>query len=526
MAARVAEAWGDLEPSEFWSGELASEEWREIDDDRADGSALNARTWADLELDRVLAGIDRTWTGLGSQRLYTRLRSGAAWCDTQELEPLAQRIGADPEFRTELAIQLIAGGRSLGRGVWLLSRPDAIQLRWWYWLFPVLALATMGSIVAIPFEPRALVTLAICVVLNMGVRMGTAWQLPGVLAPMRQLGRLLWTAEGLRPLAGASYGVAGDLEQDLARLRPLRRIASWVTRDPIAAGELLAGLWEYLNLLFILDANAMLIGGRKLQAQASVVGRIARWVGDVDTAYAVASLRAEPRQWSIPRVRAHPITEVRGAWHPLVPSPVTNDAELEVGRGIIITGANMSGKSTYLRSIGIAAVLARAINTCPATSWDGQYFRVRSLMDRHDDLAAGKSYYQVEADGVVEMLHDAAGREPTLFLLDELLRGTNTVERLAAGEAVLRAFLDEAGEEARHVVMVATHDGELVTMLGGSYVPFHFRETVAADGLHFDYRRREGPASTRTAIALLEATGAPTSVIAAARARADELDRQ
>ncbi len=79
---------------------------------------------------------------------------------------------------------------------------------------------------------------------------------------------------------------------------------------------------------------------------------------------------------------------------------------------------------------------------------------------------------------------------------------------------------------APHVVMVATHDGELVAMLGDSYAPFHFRETVAEDGLRFDYLRREGPASTRTAIALLEATGAPSEVIAAARARADELDNR
>jgi hypothetical protein len=524
LADRVAKAWGASDANDFWMEERASEEWRETGSDGGEAASVDHRTWADLELDRVLAGIDRTWTGLGSQRLYARLRSGAAWADTPQLERLASQITHDTDFRIDLATQLAGSDRSLGQSIWLLSRSNAILVRWWYWIFPVLSLATLASLVAIVFDGRALVVVAVCVVLNMAVRMGTAWQVPGVLAPMRQLGRLLRTAERLRPVARDSYGDAGALENDLARLRPLGRIANWVSRDPLVSGELLAGAWEYLNILFILDANALLIGGRQLQAQADVVGRVARWVGDVDVAYAVASLRAEPRAWCIPSVGAADVTVVRGVWHPLIASPVCNDVDLVAGRGLVITGANMSGKSTYLRSMGIAAVLARAINTCPATSWEGRLFRVRSLMDRHDDLAAGKSYYQVEADGVVAMLSDATSNAPTLFLLDELLRGTNTVERLAAGEAVLRAFLHRPEGLAPHVVMVATHDGELVAMLGDSYAPFHFRETVTEDGLHFDYLRREGPASTRTAIALLEATGAPADVIAAARARADELD--
>jgi DNA mismatch repair ATPase MutS len=146
------------------------------------------------------------------------------------------------------------------------------------------------------------------------------------------------------------------------------------------------------------------------------------------------------------------------------------------------------------------------------------------LIGRADDLAAGKSYYQVEAEGVVEMLHEARRTEPTLFLLDELLRGTNTIERLAAGESVLRALLGGHGGMSPHAVVVATHDGELVSMLAGLYAPFHFRETVSSGGLSFDYHRHEGPASTRTAIALLEATGAPVDVVNAARTRASQLD--
>lgn len=144
----------------------------------------------------------------------------------------------------------------------------------------------------------------------------------------------------------------------------------------------------------------------------------------------------------------------------------------------------MSGKSTYLRTIGIAATLTRAINTCPAASWDGRPFRVRSLIGRTDDLSAGKSYYQVEADGVVELLDESEEALPTLFLLDKLLRGTNTIERLAAGEAVIRALLTPHVTGNPHAAIVATHDGELVSKLEGLYTPVHFREMMTDDCRH------------------------------------------
>lgn len=521
--ARLRASWGQVPSAGVVPDDRIPEAWNELKSSGTADAALDDRTWVDLDLDRVLASIDRTHTALGRQVLYWRVRSGASWCDSPALETLSARFGKEPDLRETVGIQLAGAGRSLGYGLWVITRPELIVTRWWYWGFPVLAAAMLASVVAMLFQPRALVLAAAILVVNIVVRMATAWQIPGLLAPMRQMGPLLRTAERLANVDGVATDTIPDA---VKRLRPLRRIARWVSRDPIASGEFLAALWEYLNLMFILDANALLLSARHLRQLSPTLGRVALWVGDVDAAWSVASLRAEPRAWTIPAWADATLTRVAGIWHPLIETPVTNDVELRQGRGAIITGANMSGKSTYLRTVGIAAVLARAIDTCPATAWEGRSFRVRSLIGRNDDLAAGKSYYQVEADGVVALLKDASEVAPTLFLLDELLRGTNTIERLAAGEAVLRALLADHVGGSPHVVIVATHDGELVSMLRGLYAPFHFRETVASGGLTFDYRRRKGPASTRTAIALLEATGAPREVVEAARTRAEQLDSE
>jgi hypothetical protein len=523
LLIRLEREWGAVGRPQDWDADRASEAWRDSGQP-ADVLALDGRTWSDLDLDAVLAAIDHTRTSLGRQRLYARLRSGAVWSASPGLEMLSRELQDNRALRTSIGVALATGGRSIGAGFWLITRPDAIRTRWWYWAFPFLAIATLASMIAIAVSPMFILVATGLVVVNLLVRMATAWQVPGILTPMRQIGPLIRVAEQLRSAFGGQHHESWPSDAEIAKLQPLKRIAAWVSRDANAAGDLVAGAWEYLNILFILDANALFFGGRHLRSLAPVLARVASWVGDVDVAYSVASLRSEPRGWCIPTVGAGSNAHVVGAWHPLIAHAVTNDAEFPAGRGLVVTGANMSGKSTYLRTIGIAAVLARGINTCPAASWQGRWFRVRSLIGRSDDLAAGKSYYQVEAEGVVELLRVSTESTPTLFLLDELLRGTNTVERLAAGEAVLRAMLSTDNERGGHVVVVATHDGELVGMLADLYTPFHFRETVAPDGLHFDFVRREGPAGTRTAIALLEATGAPSEVVAAARNRAEALD--
>jgi DNA mismatch repair ATPase MutS len=148
---------------------------------------------------------------------------------------------------------------------------------------------------------------------------------------------------------------------------------------------------------------------------------------------------------------------------------------------------------------------------------------VRSCIGRADDLIAGKSYYLVEVESVLGIVKASDRPDPHLFIFDELFRGTNAVERIAAAEAVLGALI--AGGKP-HVVLAATHDGELVDLLQDVYVTCHFGDAVGPGGLVFDYRLTQGPATSRNAIALLTLNGAPDSIVARALARAAALDRQ
>lgn len=167
--------------------------------------------------------------------------------------------------------------------------------------------------------------------------------------------------------------------------------------------------------------------------------------------------------------------------------------------------------------------MAQSINTCFATDYRAPLVVVKSCIARADDLAAGKSYYIVEVEQVLSRVQASLSENPHLFLFDEMFRGTNAVERIAAGEAVLRELV--RGRDGHHVVLAATHDAELVELLRGEYSAFHFEDSIGPAGLSFDYRLAPGPATTRNAITLLELHGAPATVVASALARAAELDR-
>jgi DNA mismatch repair ATPase MutS len=151
---------------------------------------------------------------------------------------------------------------------------------------------------------------------------------------------------------------------------------------------------------------------------------------------------------------------------------------------------------------------------------------VQSCIGRSDDLVAGKSYYLVEVEQVVTRLQASQSCAPHLFILDELFRGTNAVERIAAGEAVLRELLAANPRRSPHFVFAATHDAELVAMLHDVYDPFHFADTMTDEGLVFEYRLQPGAATTRNAIALLASRGAPAAVVDRALALTATIERQ
>ena len=210
---------------------------------------------------------------------------------------------------------------------------------------------------------------------------------------------------------------------------------------------------------------------------------------------------------------------VTGLYHPLLLEPVKNSIRTE--QGVLVTGSNASGKSTFLKAVAINALLAQTVHTCPAESYRGGLYRIFTSMALRDNLESGESYYIVEIKALKRILDAVhADPSPVLCFVDEVLRGTNTVERIAASTQVLKS-LHRPGV----LCFAATHDIELTRLLETAYDNYHFEEQVEGDDIRFNYQLMPGRAGTRNAIRLLGIIGYDEDIIREADRMAEEFLR-
>ena len=493
----------------------------------SDGGLMDERTWTDLNMDDVFRVLDRAESRVGQQVLYGRLRSAPVAAHVDAFERLATRLETDPAARAAAADAL---GRMRGvdaYDVWWLTEPGTFEVRPWHVVFPILAAAMIGVAIAGAVYPALLLFLVAGSLVSVALRATAAWDLRVAVGAFRGVEPVLRAAEALRPQVAGHEALLEPL-QLVGGLAMLRRVARWAGRDTSGAvsGELSSTIFEYLNLVFALDGNALFFGARQLRAHGGVLATVMQAVGEVDAALSVASYRTATPGWTRPVFQSSGSATFEALRHPLVPDAVPNTIALGPPQGLILTGSNMSGKTTFLRTLGVNVVLAQTIRTCLCARYEAPALVVRSCIGRGDDPASGRSYYLVEVQAVLALVEAARDARPHLFLFDELFRGTNTVERIAAGDAVLASLAEPPDGRATspHIVVAATHDLELVELLADRYAAFHFTDRVGTDGLEFDYQLQPGPSLTRNAIALLRVRGAPAALVARAIARADQLD--
>lgn len=487
--------------------------------------ALDDRTWDDLLLDDVFAWLDRTESRIGQQVLYKRLR-GAVPPALEAFEALIDRVTRDQTVRERTQLSLARLRNPSVYYVHQLARPEAIEYRASHVLFPIWSAAILcGLLLAIVWRGFLLIGI-VGFVVNLVIRGMTGRRVSRDIVAFAQVGPLLSAAKALTAVGTPeTAAITGALADDIRALRRLQAIARWVTRDASSpGGELQAALLEYVNVLLLMDLNALYFASHELKARRAHLLRVITTVGDIDAAIAVASWRAGEPQWITPAFVAPDSPATFGdVVHPLVDEAVPNSLTAAPPHGVLVTGSNMSGKSTFLRTVGVNVVLAQTLHTALAHTYEAPVYRVRSCIGRSDDLVAGKSYYLVEVESVLALVKASERPEPHLFIFDELFRGTNAVERIAAAEAVLDALV---ASDRPHVAIAATHDGELVDLLANKYVVYHLGDAVGPDGLVFDYRLTAGPATSRNAITLLRLNGAPPSLVAKALERAAALDRR
>jgi hypothetical protein len=274
--------------------------------------------------------------------------------------------------------------------------------------------------------------------------------------------------------------------------------------------------WEH-NLIFKIPASALLwsvhLGFAIERWRASHGPKVAGWlatVGEVEALSSLSAYRYEHPDDVFPEVAAGEPARFdgEGLGHPLLPAArgVRNDVRLAgATRLLVVSGSNMSGKSTLLRTVGINTVLALAGAPVRASRLRLTPLAVGATLRIQDSLQEGRSRFFAEITRIRKLADVAAGPTPLLFLLDELFHGTNSHDRLLGATGVLRSLLDRGA-----IGLITTHDLAL-TRIADDLAPraanVHFEDTFEGNEIRFDYKMKAGPVTRSNAIALMRAVG-------------------
>lgn len=298
-----------------------------------------------------------------------------------------------------------------------------------------------------------------------------------------------------------------DIKEDIKRLKKISKMIGVIDRkkQAVIAGDIAALISDYLMGALMWDFIVydkmvhLLIGKQKEFME------LYNFVGEIDMCISIASFRKSLPEYCIPEFDKSELI-MEEIYHPLINQPVKNS--LHMKENMLLTGSNASGKSTFVKSIAINVILGQSIHTCSAKRMVIPDMGVITSMAVRDDITSGESYYMKEIKYLERMIKISNSERMMICGIDEILRGTNTMERVAASIAILSYLY-----EKNCLIMVASHDIELAKTLADKYKNYYFCETIENGDVIFDYKLHKGISNSHNAIQLLQTVGFPAEIV-------------
>lgn len=475
-------------------------------------TALPDNTCDDLNTDDFFTAIDFTSSCVGQQYLYHLLHQDRV-SEVRQYESILSKMQQDKDWRAQLQKTLALTNHT---GAYYMaslfsdciltpSRGKLFSLSICRFLpFLLTGLAFLTHQVAF------ICLLAVALIANLLLHYHNKKNIYQYYHSIPQLLKMLRQAEVLAkdPLCAST---APDIRQTLTELQPLKhriRFFKLSVQMESDIAILVYCLTEVLHIFFLTEAYAVNKSLIALSSNKRLIEKTFRFVGFIDTLYSVSLLREQLPYYCLPaspasgeKLRADAI------YHPLVEDAVPNDLLLQ-DKSFLVTGSNMSGKTCFIRAVGLNLLAAKVLNTCFARRFAmDSDTRIFSSIHNADSLQEGKSYFLQETLQIKRMIEEAS-RPPCLFLLDEPFKGTNTQERIAICRAVLAALA-----ESGNTVLVSTHDIELNKFLADKYDLYYFCESIDNQQLFFDYQLKKGVSTQRNAIRILEISHYPETIV-------------
>lgn len=493
--------------------------------EKAEGAfCVDAITWNDLELDAVFDTVDHTVSVCGEEYLYKALRMPVTTAETRaERERLTGLFSGNPKERESVMQTLLWMGKEKENppteemAVLMQAEPGN---KGKYLLMA--GVAVLGIVLLFVVPPLGVAVLFASMVGNGLMHGSESKKLESALKAFGCILRLQRTAKelGKEKIPGLEVYQKRLAEQE-KQLRPVTKKCRTLVNTKESQGGAASMLFAYFHTFFLLDLIEYSSVVSEVKAYQNTILQVVEELGILDFALSTASYRESLSYYCVPEFldekKAGCRIDVEELYHPLLTHPVANSLYAE--GGILLTGSNASGKSTFMKNMAVNAILAQALDTSLSKRYRGVVCRIMTSMALRDNLAQGESYFVVEVKSLKRILDASREKAPLLCVIDEVLRGTNTTERIAASESVLAAL-----RCANVLCLAATHDTELTYLLEDLYTNYHFEERITAQSISFPYRLEQGPARGKNAIALLGNMEIDEKIVKQARRRAAEFE--
>lgn len=523
LDARIRNSWGTVPTREYTYEEFASIS-NYIWDQKTTDFVIDDITWNDLEMDRIYQLINQTMCSCGEVVLYSMLRKPVFnQNELNERERLMKYFHDNPEKRIELQRVLAQIGKPVGMSIWdyVQALDDVVDTKKQK-KHIISCVAGIISVCSLLLNPVIGVMLLVTVLAyNFWDYFREKGSIEIYLKSFQCVLRLLKSCDALCKLDLPQIQEYQDtIAQKKKSLQKFRRGSFVVITTGMVSTGIADAILDFFKMFLHVDLIKLYSMIGEVQSKKKEIQELVECVGWLDSMIAVSSFRCCLPHYAIPVFKedAQPAIHVEELYHPFIENPVSNS--LDTRRSVLLTGSNASGKSTFLKNIALNSLLAQTTNTCVAKAYEAPFFKIMTSMALRDDLSGGESYYMVEIRSLKRIFDEAQKEVPILCIIDEVLRGTNTIERISASSSALRTL-----SEKNVLVFAATHDIELTYLLEQAYDNYHFKEIMSETDIQFPYKLYSGRSNTRNAIQLLKMIGFPDNVTQTAAKQAEDFEK-
>ncbi len=479
--------------------------------------SIDQITWNDLDMDSIFMLVNNTYSSLGEEYLYKKLRMP---CFEEKQLKKDEKLYSYFEEHTEkvYTLQEIFSGLGHTRNIsmyefiYRLEEVDR-QGNLVHYVQSVLFLTSIVLLFTAPII--GIIAFFAVLIMNIGTYYKCKARIENYFICFAYLSDMIHCAEKIISIQDEEIDEYLEGLKDSAK--KLKRVSngSFLIASNGSHGSLGEIVMDYVRMIFHVDIikfNAML---QKMIDNRASIDKMFEILGELEAAMAVASFRTMLQFYTVPEFKAEPCVSTEEVFHPLISEPVANS--MDEKKCVLITGSNASGKSTFLKTIAINLILAQTIHTCTAGKFAMSFCKTYTSMALRDDLMSNESYFIVEIKSLKRILDAITKEVPVICFVDEVLRGTNTVERIAASSYILKYL-----SKKNVICFAATHDIELTNILEKDYSNYHFSEEVSDNDVLFNYKLNRGRATSRNAIKLLGVIGFDEEIVSKAEHMAEK----